>query len=95
MKTDVQRQAIVSLLEQYDIPLIEDDVYSELYFSEHKPKPAQLYSEKGLVMTCSSFSKTAAPGYRQAGYYRESMKNKQSVLSAHSHVLHLCSSNGR
>jgi len=64
MKTDSQRQAMVTLLEQHNIPLIEDDVYSELYFTEHKPKPAQLYSEKGLVMTCSSFSKTAAPGYR-------------------------------
>ena len=64
MTTDIHRQALVSLLEQHDIPLIEDDVYSELYFTESKPKPAQLYSEKGLVMTCSSFSKTAAPGYR-------------------------------
>ncbi len=64
MMTDFQRQSMVSLLERHDIVLIEDDVYSELYFCEHKPKPAQLYSEKGLVMTCSSFSKTAAPGYR-------------------------------
>jgi len=64
MKTDEQRQTMVTLLEQHNIPLIEDDVYSELYFTDKKPKPAQLYSEKGLVMTCSSFSKTAAPGYR-------------------------------
>ena len=64
MKSDEQRQAMVMLLEQHDIPLIEDDVYSEIYFTDKKPKPAQLYSEKGLVMTCSSFSKTAAPGYR-------------------------------
>ena len=64
MKTDGQRQEMVNLLEQHDIPLIEDDVYSELYFTDQKPKPAQLYSNKGLVMTCSSFSKTAAPGYR-------------------------------
>ena len=64
MKTDKQRQDMVTLLEQHNIPLIEDDVYSELYFSDKKPKPAQLYSDKGLVMTCSSFSKTAAPGYR-------------------------------
>ncbi|WDE11072.1 PLP-dependent aminotransferase family protein [Thalassomonas haliotis] len=61
---DDRRQTIVNLLEQQDIPLIEDDVYSELYFGEQRPKPAQLYSEKGLVITCSSFSKTAAPGYR-------------------------------
>jgi DNA-binding transcriptional MocR family regulator len=64
MKTDTQRQAMVTLLEEYDIPLIEDEAYSELYFTANKPKPAQLYSGKGLIMTCSSFSKTAAPGYR-------------------------------
>jgi DNA-binding transcriptional MocR family regulator len=35
-----------------------------LYFTEHRQLSAKLYSEKGLVLTCSSFSKTAAPGYR-------------------------------
>jgi DNA-binding transcriptional MocR family regulator len=55
---------LVELLERFDIPLIEDDVYSELYFTGDKPRPGQLYSQKGLVLTCSSFSKTAAPGYR-------------------------------
>jgi DNA-binding transcriptional MocR family regulator len=64
MMTDQQRQDMVSLLEQHDIPLIEDEVYSDLYFTEKRPVPAQLYSNKGLVITCSSFSKTAAPGYR-------------------------------
>lgn len=64
MMTDIQRHAMVELLETHNIPLIEDDVYSELYFTEQRPKPAQFYSQKGLVITCSSFSKTAAPGYR-------------------------------
>lgn len=64
MMSDQQRQAMVELLESHNIPLIEDDVYSELYFTEQLPKPAQFYSQKGLVLTCSSFSKTAAPGYR-------------------------------
>jgi len=64
MMTDSQRHAMVNLLEKNNIPLIEDDVYSELYFTENRPKPAQFYSQKGLVLTCSSFSKTAAPGYR-------------------------------
>ena len=64
LMTNEQRQALVKLLESRDIPLIEDDVYSDIYFTETRPVPAQLYSEKGLVMTCSSFSKTAAPGYR-------------------------------
>ena len=58
------REAMVSLLEHHEIPLIEDDVYSELYFSGSRPRLARSYSKKGLVLTCSSFSKTAAPGYR-------------------------------
>ena len=61
---DQKRQALVELLEANNIPLIEDDVYGDLYFTEQRGTPAQLYSKKGLVLSCSSFSKTAAPGYR-------------------------------
>ncbi|REL28427.1 PLP-dependent aminotransferase family protein [Thalassotalea euphylliae] len=61
---DSRRQQMVELLERHNVPLIEDDTYGDLHFDGERPKPAQLYSEKGLVLTCSSFSKTAAPGYR-------------------------------
>jgi len=91
MKTDEQRQAMVSLLEQHNITLIEDEVYSEIYFSDSKPKPAQLYSEKGLVMTCSSFSKTAAPGYRIGwllpGKFEEQAKRIKRAQSASTPML--------
>jgi len=91
MNTDSQRQAIVTLLEQHNIPLIEDDVYSELFFGDKKPKPAQLYSTKGLVMTCSSFSKTAAPGYRLGwllpGKYEEKAKRVKRALSCSTPML--------
>ena len=91
MKTDEQRQAMVSFLEQHDIPLIEDEVYSEVYFTDTKPKPAQLYSETGLVMTCSSFSKTAAPGYRLGwllpGKFEEKAKRIKRAQSSSSPML--------
>ena len=91
MMTDCQRQAMVEFLESRDIPLIEDDVYSELYFTEQKPKPAQLYAKKGLVMTCSSFSKTAAPGYRLGwlipGRYEEQAKRIKRAQSCSSPML--------
>lgn len=61
---DAAKQALVELLAQHDLPLIEDDVYGELYFGAHKPRPAKAWDRKGLVMHCSSFSKTLAPGYR-------------------------------
>ncbi len=61
---DDKRKQLVELLESHHIPLIEDDVYGDLYFTPKRGTPAQCYASKGLVLTCSSFSKTAAPGYR-------------------------------
>jgi DNA-binding transcriptional MocR family regulator len=61
---DASKQELVALLATRDIPLIEDDVYGELYFGPHKPRPAKAWDKKGLVMHCSSFSKNLAPGYR-------------------------------
>jgi DNA-binding transcriptional MocR family regulator len=62
--SEARKQALVTLLASHDIPLIEDDVYGELYFGSRQPLPAKAFDEKGLVMHCSSFSKTLAPGYR-------------------------------
>nr|WP_315229373.1 PLP-dependent aminotransferase family protein [uncultured Albidiferax sp.] len=58
------KQRLVALLAARQIPLIEDDVYGELYFGNQAPLPAKAYDQQGLVMHCSSFSKTLAPGYR-------------------------------
>jgi DNA-binding transcriptional MocR family regulator len=52
------------LLARHQVPLIEDDVYGELYFGLNRPPPAKAYDQQGLVMHCSSFSKCLAPGYR-------------------------------
>lgn len=61
---DEKKRALVELLTLHDVPLIEDDVYGELYFGSKRPMPAKAYDTKGLVMHCSSFSKSLAPGYR-------------------------------
>jgi len=58
------KQRLVRLLNRYEIPAIEDDISAELYFDEQHPKPLKAYDKKGLVLTCSSFSKTLAPGLR-------------------------------
>ncbi|MCB5186436.1 PLP-dependent aminotransferase family protein [Methylobacillus caricis] len=72
---DEKKQALVKFLAEQKIPLIEDDVYQELYFCEKAPKPAKAFDQYGLVLHCSSFSKSLAPGYRVgwtvAGRYRE------------------------
>ena len=62
--TDERKQALVTLLASHRVPLIEDDVYAELYFGAQAPLPAKAYDRDGMVMHCSSFSKCLAPGYR-------------------------------
>jgi DNA-binding transcriptional MocR family regulator len=61
---DDKKRELVALLAQHDIPLIEDDVYGDLAFDSVRPSAVKAYDEKGLVLYCSSFSKTLAPGYR-------------------------------
>lgn len=59
-----RKQALVKLLARHGIPLIEDDVYGELYNGIHRPPPAKAFDASGLVLHCGSFSKCLAPGYR-------------------------------
>lgn len=69
---EAHKQQMVEMLSQAQIPLIEDDVMGELYFSdasqdgkaERRPKPAKAFDLEGMVLLCSSFSKDLAPGYR-------------------------------
>lgn len=61
---DDAKRDIVNLLAERDIPLIEDDVSTDLHFSAKRPGTYKQFDEKGLVLLCSSFSKTIAPGYR-------------------------------
>ncbi len=62
--SEEKKQALYELLVEHQVPLIEDDVYAELYFGSHPPKPVKSFDRDGLVMHCSSFSKSLAPGYR-------------------------------
>ena len=59
------RRELVALLAEFDVALIEDDVYGDLRFDDERPVPAQFLGDsKARIITCGSFSKTAAPGYR-------------------------------
>lgn len=83
-----KKRALVELLAARDVPLIEDDVYGELHFGPDYPLPARAFDTHGLVMHCSSFSKTLAPGYRigwaAAGRYAEKVQRLKlmTTLSA-------------
>ncbi len=61
---DENKRKLVQMLNRYEIPVIEDDISAELYFEVPRPKSLKAFDEKELVLTCSSFSKTLAPGLR-------------------------------
>lgn len=61
---DDNKKALVKLLSRREVPLIEDDIYGDLSFAATRPRTAKAYDKEGLVLLCSSFSKTLAPGYR-------------------------------
>lgn len=58
------RQQLVEMLGSLGIPLIEDDIYGELHFGPSRLPPLKSYDRRGLVLYCSSFSKTLAPDFR-------------------------------
>lgn len=61
---DEHKKAVVQLMEQYNVPLIEDDIYGDVYFGDNRPRCCKTYDESGIVLWCGSVSKTLAPGYR-------------------------------
>ena len=61
---DENKKKLVDIISKHTIPLIEDDIYGELYFGKTRPKTCKYYDRKGLVMHCSSLSKSLTPGYR-------------------------------
>ncbi len=67
------------------MPLIEDDVYAELYYGQQAPKPAKAFDTEGLVMHCGSFAKSLAPGYRigwvAAGRYAQKIERLKLMTS--------------
>lgn len=82
---EARKRELVQLLAKHDIPLIEDDVYGDLAHGRNRPPSTKAFDEKGLVLYCSSFSKTLAPGYRigwiAPGRYREKVAQLKGLLN--------------
>jgi DNA-binding transcriptional MocR family regulator len=78
-----KKRALVEMLAERDIPLIEDDLYGDLAFSGPRPWAARAYDRTGSVLLCSSYSKTIAPGYRVgwvvAGRYQREIERQKIV----------------
>lgn len=64
MMPDEKKKNLVEMLAKKKIPLIEDDIYGELFFGRNRPRTCQTFDNTGNVIQCGSFSKSLAPGYR-------------------------------
>lgn len=88
LMSDENKHRLVRLLDRFDVPLIEDDIYGDLSFDGSRPRPAKAFDKDGRVLLCGSISKTMAAGYRvgwvSGGRYQaniERLKFSQSVAS--------------
>lgn len=91
---DEKKQRIAQLLEKYAVPLIEDDVYAELYEGQQSSLPIKHYLNNSNGLLCSSFSKSLIAGYRigwvAAGKHAEALQKQQlmSTLATSAPIQH-------
>lgn len=82
---DEHKKEVVDMLSEYDIPLIEDDLYGDVFFGNSRPKPCKYFDNRGLVLWCGSVSKTLAPGYRVGwiapGKFKEAVIRQKHIHS--------------
>ena len=83
--SDRAKKSLVDLLNQYNIPLIEDDVYGELYHTGTRPKAIKAFDTEGRVLYCASVSKTLSSGLRVgwaiAGRYHHRVEQLKMVTN--------------
>lgn len=58
------KDAILGIAEKHDLPIIEDDIYGDLFYGDKRPATFKSMDKTGTVLYCSSFSKALAPGLR-------------------------------
>jgi DNA-binding transcriptional MocR family regulator len=59
-----RRRQTLAIAAKYDIPIIEDNPYGELYFDEDQPTAIQELDTEGRVISLGTLSKTFCPGLR-------------------------------
>ncbi|MEZ5759069.1 MAG: PLP-dependent aminotransferase family protein [Emcibacteraceae bacterium] len=58
------RKALIELLKMREIPLIEDDLFGDLGTYGRRANALKSYDRDGLVLNCSSVSKSLGPGLK-------------------------------
>ncbi len=61
LMSDLSKRQLLKLCQDYDFPIIENDIQGELAFQERRPLALKAFDRSERVYYCSSFSKTLGP----------------------------------
>ncbi|MFT9849926.1 aminotransferase-like domain-containing protein [Aneurinibacillus sp. REN35] len=64
MMSKRRREELLAVCEEERLPIIEDDIYRELWIDEPAPPPLKAFDRHGHVLYVGSLSKTLSPGLR-------------------------------
>ncbi|WP_122689207.1 aminotransferase class I/II-fold pyridoxal phosphate-dependent enzyme, partial [Pseudomonas viridiflava] len=77
-----RQKNLLRLASDFDIQVVEDDVYGELVLEVGRTKALKAFDRLGRVIYCSSFSKTSSPGvhvgWMIAGKYQAEIQRLQT-----------------
>lgn len=59
-----RRRALLTLAQQHQVPVLEDDLYGELAYDASPPAPLRAIDEEGCVLYLSGLSSILGPGLR-------------------------------
>ncbi|GAB3650601.1 PLP-dependent aminotransferase family protein [Echinicola sediminis] len=61
---DEHKRRLVHICTENQVPLLEEDLYGDVFFGAERPLSCKSIDQEGIVLWCNSVSKTLAPGYR-------------------------------
>ncbi len=61
---DENKRELAELIAEKNIPLIEDDTWGDMYYTDKRPSTVRSFDRSGNVILCSSFSKIIGPSFR-------------------------------
>jgi GntR family transcriptional regulator of abcA and norABC len=64
LMSEKRRQELMEVCNEGQLPIIEDDIYRELWIDEPSPAPLKARDKNGHVLYLGSLSKTLSPGLR-------------------------------
>jgi DNA-binding transcriptional MocR family regulator len=83
---DANKAELLRLANRHGVPVIENGVYNELYHGDVPPTTLKAHDTEGLVLHCSSFSKTVTSGVRIGwalpGRYRQQVERLKFLNTA-------------